>query len=106
MDRPSTADAQVSANRARLLIVLAALMWSTSGAFTKALTKPTILELHSPEIAPLQIAFFRALFAALVLLPALRSRDLSFRPMMLPMVACFAVMNASFVYALARARPP
>jgi drug/metabolite transporter (DMT)-like permease len=87
--------------RGRLLIVLAALMWSTSGAFTKVLTKPTSLGLDSPPIEPLQIAFFRAVFAALVLAPMLRPRDISFRPVMLPMAACFAVMNAAFVSAVA-----
>jgi drug/metabolite transporter (DMT)-like permease len=52
-------------------------------------------------VAPLQIAFYRALFAGLVLVPLLRRHDLSFRPMMVPMAACFAVMNATFVSALA-----
>ncbi len=85
----------------RLCVVLAALMWSTSGAFTKVLTLPTSLRLDSPAIAPLQIACFRVLFAGLVLLPILRRRDLSFRPTMLLMVTCFAVMNATFVSALA-----
>jgi drug/metabolite transporter (DMT)-like permease len=85
----------------RLCIVLAALLWSTSGAFTKVLTKPTFLELHTPEIDYLLIAFYRALFAGLALVPLLRPRDISFRPMMLPMVTSFAVMNATFVLALA-----
>lgn len=76
-------------------------MWSTSGAFTKVLTRETSWQLHEPLIAPLQIAFYRALFAGLTLLPLLRRRDLSFRPMMLPMTVCFAVMNATFVSALA-----
>jgi drug/metabolite transporter (DMT)-like permease len=82
-------------------IVLAALLWSTSGAFTKVLTRDTLLDLNTPEITPLQIAFFRVLFAGAVLVPTLRRRDLSFRPMMLPMVATFAIMNATFVSALA-----
>src|SRR5438034_2448053 len=85
----------------RLCIALAALLWSTSGAFTKALTLPTALGLNTPEIAPLQIAFYRAFFAGLVLLPTLRRGDLSFRPLMLGMAGCFAIMNATFVSALA-----
>ena len=36
-----------------------------------------------------------------MLVPALRPRDFSFRPVMVGMVACFAVMNALFVSALA-----
>src|SRR5439155_15712834 len=87
--------------RGRLGIALAALLWSTSGAFTKILTLDTFLELNTPKIEPLQIAFYRTLFAGLVLLPILRRGDLSFRPLMLVMAGCFAVMNATFVSALA-----
>ncbi len=85
----------------RLCIALAALLWSTSGAFTKVLTLDTPLGLNTPQIAPLQIAFYRALFAGLVLLPALRRSDITFRPLMLGMASCFAIMNATFVSALA-----
>jgi drug/metabolite transporter (DMT)-like permease len=89
---------------------MAALLWSTSGAFTKVLTQPTPLGLNEPAIAsltvvsyhlPVQIAFYRALFAGLVILPTLRLPDLSFRGAMLLMAACFAVMNALFITALA-----
>jgi len=61
----------------------------------------TPLRLNHPTLAPLAIAFYRVLFASLVLLPVLRRRDLSFRPVMIVMVACFAVMNALFVSAMA-----
>src|SRR5437899_1748953 len=77
----------------RLLIVLAALLWSTSGAFTKVLTKDTLLGLNDPPVAPLLIACLRVFFAAGVLAPTLRRRDISFRPAMLAMIACFAAMN-------------
>jgi drug/metabolite transporter (DMT)-like permease len=86
----------------RLCIVLAAVLWSLSGGFAKLLTQPTALGLNQPQVYPEQIAFFRALFAGLVLLPLLRPRDLSFRPALLPMAACFAAMNALFVVALAQ----
>jgi drug/metabolite transporter (DMT)-like permease len=85
----------------RLCIALAALFWSSSGAFTKLLTQDTPLHLNEPKLTPLQIAFWRVLFAALVLLPLLRRRDLSWRPALLGMAACFAVMNALFVSAMA-----
>jgi drug/metabolite transporter (DMT)-like permease len=88
--------------RGRLCIALAALFWSTSGAFTKVLTRPTPLGLNEPAVAPLQIAFYRVLFASLVLLPLLRRRDLSWRPALPGLAACFAVMNALFVVAMAR----
>src|SRR2546427_13305573 len=84
----------------RVLIALAAILWSTSGAFAKVLTLPTTLGLHEPKLAPLQMAFYRGLFAGLVMLPTLRRGDISFRPMMLLMMAVFALMNATFLYAL------
>jgi drug/metabolite transporter (DMT)-like permease len=85
----------------RLCVVGAALLWSTSGAFTKVLREDTGLGLNEPQLAPLQIAFFRVFFAGLVLVPFLRRGDISFRPAMLPTVLSFAVMNALFVSALA-----
>jgi drug/metabolite transporter (DMT)-like permease len=90
-----------SVGQGRLCIVVAALLWSTSGAFTKALTRDTGLGLNTPEVKSLQIAFYRALFAGLALVPLLRPRDVSFKPMMLPMAVSFALMNATFVSALA-----
>jgi drug/metabolite transporter (DMT)-like permease len=84
-----------------LCIALAALLWSTSGAFTKVLTRDTAFGLNDPPLPGLQIACYRVLTAALVLLPLVRRRDVSFRPVMVVMVGCFAVMNAAFVSALA-----
>jgi drug/metabolite transporter (DMT)-like permease len=84
-----------------LLIVLAAVLWSLSGGFAKLLTQPTALGLDEPHLAPLQLAFFRALFAGLVLAPTLRRPDLAWRPALVPMAACFAVMNALYVSAMA-----
>lgn len=95
------ASAKRAIARGRLCIALAALLWSTSGAFTKVLTLDTGLGLNMPKMEPLQIAFYRVLFAGLVFLPTLRPRDLSFRPLMLGMVSCFALMNATFVSAVA-----
>src|SRR5260370_6360355 len=86
----------------RLYIVLGALLWSTSGAFTKVLTRDTFLHLGNPQVLGLQIAFYRVLFAGLVLLPTLRRRDFSFRRAMIAMVACFATMNALYVLAMAQ----
>jgi drug/metabolite transporter (DMT)-like permease len=90
-----------SAAHGRLCVVLAALLWSTSGAFTKVLRQETALGLHEPQVHELLIAFYRALFAGLVLVPFVRRQDVSCRWPMLPMMACFAVMNATFVSALA-----
>src|SRR5712692_4487395 len=86
----------------RLYVALAALLWSTSGAFTKILTRDTFLGLNVPEVQPLQIACCRVLFAGLVLLPTIRRRDISFRPMMAAMAISFAVMNATFIWAMTK----
>ena len=85
----------------RLCIVVAAVLWSLSGLFTRLLQNPTPLDLHEPRLTPLQIAFFRALFAGLFLVPMLRVRDIHFRPLMPVMVGLFAAMNALFISAIA-----
>ena len=99
-----------SATHGRMCILAAAVLWSLSGAFTKALTQPTFLGWHEPTIdaweiagtsVPVQIAFYRAFFAGLMLAPTLRAGDIRFKPMMLAMLVCFALMNASFISAQA-----
>ncbi len=87
--------------RGRLCIVLAAVLWSFSGLFTRVLGHDTPLRLGENPVGGLDIAFYRVFFAGLVLVPTLRRRDLSFRPLLPAMVACFAVMNLTFVLALA-----
>jgi len=93
-------DAVPSLTQGRVCIVLAAVLWSTSGAFTKLLTKDTSFELNEPEVRAVQIAFFRVLFAGLVLTPTLRKQDFSWRGLMLVSAGCFAVMNFLFVTAM------
>jgi drug/metabolite transporter (DMT)-like permease len=92
----------MSLGRARLLIALASVLWSLGGAFNKILTKPTLFGLNDPPLdnPSLQIAFFRALFAGLVLLPVLRRADITFDRRMLGMVAIFTAMNALYVSAM------
>ncbi len=103
-------DSVPSLAHGRWCILLAAILWSTGGAFTKILTQDTFAGVNEPEVEPLiidgykvpvQIACYRALFAGLVLLPTLRRRDISFRPMMIVMALSFAAMNALFVTAMA-----
>jgi drug/metabolite transporter, DME family len=94
------AHTQSEINRARACLVAAALLWSVGGLFTRLLQKETILGLHEPALSSLQIAFYRAFFAGLVFLPLLRRRDLTWRPVMLLMVAFFTAMNALFVSAM------
>ena len=91
----------LTVNQGRMLVVLAAVFWSLSGAFTKILTQQASFRLEGTPVSALQIAFFRVFFAGIVLLPTLRRRDVSFRWTMPLMVLCFACMNATFVPALA-----
>jgi drug/metabolite transporter (DMT)-like permease len=85
---------------ARLLILLAALLWSTSGFFAKA----TIFsDWPTDGLLPprgLLLAFWRAAFATLVLLPMVKRPRLSWK--LLPMALVFAVMNVVYLSAMVR----
>jgi len=87
-------------NRDRLLLVLAAVLWSSGSFFMKLLREPSGLGLDQPQLSPLQIAFFRGLFAGAVLVPLVRPSSIRFRPSMLAMVACFGIMSALYLSAL------
>ncbi len=80
--------------RARLAVVAAALLWSTSGLFAKA----TIFDDWPSEQRGLLLAFWRALFGGLVLLPSVRRPR--WRPALVPMTLVFAVMNVSYLCAV------
>jgi drug/metabolite transporter (DMT)-like permease len=87
--------------RARCQIVCAGVLWSLSGLFAKALTKPTALRLHEPPISFLAIAEYRALFAGLAMVPMLRAvARPPFDGKLAGMMACFSVMSVLFVAAL------
>lgn len=100
MSPSETQTSEHSPTRGRLLILTAAVLWSTSGMFTCFLREPTILNLDHPPLHPLQIAAARVLFAGLVMLPFLRRQDLSFRPLMVGTALTFAAMNATFIAAM------
>jgi drug/metabolite transporter (DMT)-like permease len=78
----------------RLWMVVAALMWSSSGLFAKA---PIFDDWSDSDRGPL-LAFWRALFAAAVLVPMIRrprwQRDL------VPLTICFAGMNVTYLTAM------
>jgi len=78
-----------SAARGRWLVAIAAVLWSLGGLLTRVLQRDTILNLNEPALSPLQIACFRALFAGLFFLPAIRPQQITFRPLMLLMVVMF-----------------
>jgi drug/metabolite transporter (DMT)-like permease len=85
----------------RLLILAGTLLWSIGGLLTKLLTMNSPLDLNVPRLPGETIALYRVLFAGLVLLPALRRSDLSFRPAMGAMVLSFAAMNYLYLKAVA-----
>jgi drug/metabolite transporter (DMT)-like permease len=98
----------LSPAHARLCVILAALLWSSSGAFTKVLTKPTPLAANEPPLEPwhfagidfpVQIACYRVLFACIALAPLVSRREIRFRPMLFVMGVCFALMNILFISA-------
>jgi DME family drug/metabolite transporter len=101
MDPLEPRQGQPSLTQARVLIALAAILWSLSGGFTKILTRQSTFQLASVPVGGVAIAFYRVLFAGLVFLPLVRRGDVTFRPLMLVMGGSFAVMNLLFVTAMA-----
>jgi drug/metabolite transporter (DMT)-like permease len=89
-----------SITRGRIFILLAAVLWSLSGVFKCILTDKTPIRLGPAPVGDLAIAFYRAFFAGLFLLPTLRRQAISFRPAMAGMITCFAAMNITFILAL------
>ena len=77
----------------RLLIVLAAVLWSSSGVFVKS---PPLEALPRDSAGP-TIAFYRAVVATLVLLPFFRPSRLRWHPALPVLVLCFAAMNILFI---------
>jgi drug/metabolite transporter, DME family len=84
--------------RGRAMLVAAALLWSTSGAFVKS---PPLAAIPQDVRGPV-LACFRALSAAAVLTLFVRPRHARWRPMLMPLVVAFASMNLLFVTALTR----
>jgi len=74
----------------RVLILVAAVMWSTSGFFVKS-------PLFSGWPGPV-LAFWRALFATAILLPFVRRPR--WTPKLIPMVLAYAAMNYTFLSAM------
>ncbi len=73
--------------RGRMWIIAAAVLWSTSGFFAKA---PWFAGWPGPVLA-----FWRAFFASLLLVPCVRRPTWS--PGLIPMVLIFAAMNTTFL---------
>ncbi|HUE16310.1 MAG TPA: EamA family transporter [Planctomycetaceae bacterium] len=98
MDEPISDPQRAALRRGRAMVVAAALLWSTSGAFVKS---PPLAAIPQEGRGPL-LACFRALSAAAVLAVFVRPRHVRWRPMLVPFVVSFASMNLLFVTALTR----
>jgi len=85
-----------SATAGRLVVLAAALLWSSSGFFAKA----PIFDDWPAGGRSILLAFWRAVFAVLVLSTMVRRPRLSWR--MLPMVLCYVAMNYTFLEAMVR----
>lgn len=94
-DNPYWADK----SRGRWLIALAAVMWSTSGFFAKADVFDNWSQI---ERGPL-LAFWRAFFASLILIPFVRRPRWSWK--LIPMVLLFAAMNLTFLSSMTLGDP-
>lgn len=77
--------------KGRLCVIAAALLWSSGGFFAKA---PLFTQWPEGTRGPL-LAFWRATFASLVLLPCVRRAEWSWK--LIPMVVTFALMNWSYL---------
>lgn len=82
----------------RRLLLLAALMWSTSGLLVKC---PPMQAIPVDVRGPL-IACYRVLFAAVCLAPLVPWRRIRFRPALIGMTLSYAAMNVLYVTALTR----
>lgn len=91
---PSTIpQAQATADRlrGRLLVLAAAILWSTSGFFAKA----PLFEEWPLDQRGICLAFWRALFACLLLVPLVRRPRLTWG--LVPMTVMFAAMNYTYL---------
>ena len=93
-------DSTPSRTHGRLCIVVASVLWSLNGFFVPVLTKDTLLGLNNPAVTAQHIAFYRVLFAGIVLVPGLRRAEITFRLPMLLSAGAFAIMNLVFVFAM------
>jgi drug/metabolite transporter, DME family len=93
MNEPPRENTTAELVRARLLVLAAATLWSTSGFFVKA---PQLAGWPGPTLA-----FWRAAFACLVLWPLVRRPQWSWK--LVPMAATFVAMNYSYLTAMASA---
>ncbi|MCC7475376.1 MAG: EamA family transporter [Pirellulales bacterium] len=90
-DRPAVGAGQ-SLSRARWMVCVAAVLWSTSGFFVKS---PYLAGWEGPLVA-----FWRAVFACVALWPLVRKPRWSWR--LVPMTLFFAGMNYTYLTAMVK----
>ena len=88
MVTPSASGSKRDLDRGRVLILLAALLWSLAGVFIK------LLEIH-----PLTIVFYRSFFASLVFVPFLKSSQFHFNAAIIISVISYTAAITAFVSA-------
>jgi drug/metabolite transporter (DMT)-like permease len=93
-DEPAEHDAARAAAAGRRWVACAAILWSLSGLFAKA----PVFDEWPVESRGALLAFWRALFAGLCLLPFARSR--TWTPRLIPLVGVFATMNVTYLSAM------
>ena len=81
-------------DRSRLLVVIAALLWSSSGFFAKA----PWFDDWPPEQRGLALTFWRSIFAAITVIPFIRRPTVRWQ--MLPMSVSFTAMTYTFLVAM------
>ena len=81
--------------RGRMLVLAAALLWSSSGLFAKS----PIFQDWPADVRGPMLAFWRAAFAALALLPLVRRPR--WRGELVPLGVSFAAMNLTYLSAMA-----
>ncbi|HEY2839769.1 MAG TPA: DMT family transporter [Pirellulales bacterium] len=81
-------------NFGRLCVLLAAVMWSTNGLFVKS----TVFDDWPADERGTLLAFWRALFAGSLLLPAVRKPRWDWR--LVPMALSFTLMNVAFLQSM------
>jgi drug/metabolite transporter (DMT)-like permease len=81
-------------NFGRLCVLAAAVMWSTNGLFVKS----TVFDDWPVDERGTLLAFWRALFAGSLLLPAVRKPR--WDPRLVPMALSFTLMNVTFLQSM------
>jgi drug/metabolite transporter (DMT)-like permease len=81
-------------------LVLAAVLWSLGSVFMRLLREPLHLGLDTPQLSPLQIAFYRGMFGGLFMLFLVRRKDFTYRPLMIGMTITFTIMSGLYLSAL------